>query len=96
MGILVYFSSIDNDIGIILVYLALCGSFLVSYIRARAEGLGFEVKKGILTRVERLLILVICLLFRHPLIGVLIIAVLGNYTALQRLWFARAYFNENQ
>jgi len=96
LGILVYFSSINNNIGIILVYLALCGSFLVSYIRARAEGLGVEVRKGILTRVERLLILVISLLFRQPLMGVLIIALLGNFTALQRLWFVRTYFNENQ
>ena len=95
LGIVVYFSSIDNNIGIILVYLALCGSFLVSYIRARAEGLGVEVRKGILTRVERLLILVISLLFRQPLMGVLIIALLGNFTALQRLWFVRTYFNEN-
>jgi CDP-diacylglycerol--glycerol-3-phosphate 3-phosphatidyltransferase len=96
LGILVYFSSINDNTGIILVYLALCGSFLVSYIRARAEGLGVEVRKGILTRVERLLILVICLLFRQPLMGVLIIALLGNFTALQRLWFVRAYFIENQ
>ena len=96
LGILVYFSSINNNTGIILVYLALCGSFLVSYIRARAEGLGVEVRKGILTRVERLLILVICLLFRQPSMGVLIIALLGNFTALQRLWFVRAYFIENQ
>jgi len=96
LGILVYFSSINNNTGIILVYLALCGSFLVSYIRARAEGLGVEVRKGILTRVERLLIIVISLIFRQPLMGVLIIALLGNFTALQRLWFVRAYFNENQ
>ena len=96
LGILVYFSSINDNTGIILVYLALCGSFLVSYIRARAEGLGVEVRKGILTRVERLLIIVISLLFRQPLMGVLIIALLGNFTALQRLWFVRAYFNENQ
>ena len=96
LGILVHFSSINNNTGIILVYLALCGSFLVSYIRARAEGLGVEVRKGILTRVERLLILVISLLFRQPLMGVLVIALLANFTALQRVWFVRDYFIENQ
>ena len=96
LGILVYFSSINDNTGIILVYLALCGSFLVSYIRARAEGLGVEVRKGILTRVERLLILVISLLFRQPLMGVLVIALLANFTALQRVWFVRDYFIENQ
>ncbi len=95
-GILVYFSSTNNNTGIILVYLALCGSFLVSYIRARAEGLGVEVKTGILTRVERLFILVLSLYVKQPLIGVLIIALLGNFTAFQRLWFVRSYFKENQ
>lgn len=95
-GILVYFSSTNNNIGIFLVYLALCGSFLVSYIRARAEGLGVEVKTGILTRVERLFILVLSLFIKQPLIGVLIIALLGNFTALQRLWFVRSYFRKNQ
>lgn len=96
LGILVHFLYINNSAGIILVYLALCGSFLVSYIRARAEGLGVEVKKGILTRVERLLILIISLLFKQPLIGMLIIAILGNFTALQRLWFVRSYLKENE
>ena len=94
-SILVYFSSTNNRTGIILVYLALCGSFLVSYIRARAEGLGVEVKVGILTRVERLFVLVLSLFFNQPLIGVLILALLGNFTALQRLWFVRSYFKEN-
>ena len=94
-SILVYFSSTNNKTGIILVYLALCGSFLVSYIRARAEGLGVEVKVGILTRVERLFVLVLSLFFNQPLIGVLILALLGNFTALQRLWFVRSYFKEN-
>jgi len=68
----------------------------VSYIRARAEGLGVEVKIGILTRVERLFILVLSLFFKQPLIGVIIIALLGNFTALQRFWFAQSYFKENQ
>ena len=94
-SILVYFLSTNNKTGIILVYLALCGSFLVSYIRARAEGLGVEVKVGILTRVERLFVLVLSLFINQPLIGVLILALLGNFTALQRLWFVRSYFKEN-
>jgi CDP-diacylglycerol--glycerol-3-phosphate 3-phosphatidyltransferase len=96
LGILIHFTSVNNDGGIVLIYLALCGSFLVPYIRARAEGLGIEIRNGILTRVERLLILVISLLFKQPMVGVIIIAVLGNFTALQRLWFVRTYLKENQ
>jgi len=90
LGILLNFTFAQNMLGIISSYLALCGSFLVSYIRARAEGLGLEVRIGILTRVERMVILVICLLISQPLVGVLLVAVLGNFTALQRLWYVRS------
>jgi CDP-diacylglycerol--glycerol-3-phosphate 3-phosphatidyltransferase len=72
------------------VYFAAFGSVLVSYVRARAQSLGYEAKGGILSRVERFLILVVCLLFSQPLIGMLIIAVGANLTALQRIWHVRA------
>ena len=96
LGFLIDFILAQNTFGIIMVYLALCGSFLVSYIRARAEGLGFEVKIGILTRVERLILLVISLLVARPLFGVVIIAILGNITALQRFWYARSIIKQSE
>ena len=95
-GFLIDFISAQNTFGIIMVYLALCGSFLVSYIRARAEGLGLAVKIGILTRVERLILLVISLFIGRPLVGAVIIAVLGNLTALQRFWYARSIIKESE
>ena len=50
----------------ILVFLATAGSVLVSYIRARAQSLGIDTKIGILTRVERYLVIVPSLLFSRP------------------------------
>ncbi len=88
-GLIYYFSNMGNKTGVVLTFLAAAGSVLVSYIRARAEALGFDAKMGILTRVERYLILIPGLLFRIPLISVGIIAVLGNLTALQRFWYVR-------
>lgn len=44
----------ENSIILYLVPAAMTGSFLVSYIRARAEGMGIECSVGIFTRVERL------------------------------------------
>lgn len=96
LGFLLDFASAQNTFGIIMVYLALCGSFLVSYIRARAGGLGLDVKIGILTRVERSILLVISLLIGRPIIGVVIIAVFGNLTALQRFWYARSIIKESE
>ncbi len=71
-------------------FLALCGSFMVSYTRARAESLGFTAKVGIMQRPERIVFLGAGALI-HPValqIAIWMVAVFSNYTALQRLHFA--------
>ena len=80
-----YFSSAQNSLGVLLSFLAMGGSVLVSYTRARAEGLGMETKVGILTRVERMIVIVPSMILGFPLVGVGIVAVLANITALQRI-----------
>lgn len=72
-----------------LVFIAAAGSILVSYVKARAETLGFEAKRGILTRTERFLVLVPSLVLNYPAIGIAIVAVLANITALQRIYIVR-------
>lgn len=71
------------------VYFAAFGSVLVSYVRARAQSLGFESKGGLFSRVERWLILVACLLLSQPFWGAALIAVGANMTAIQRIWWVR-------
>jgi CDP-diacylglycerol--glycerol-3-phosphate 3-phosphatidyltransferase len=71
-------------------YLAAFGSVLVSYIRARAQSVGLEAKVGLLSRVERYLILGPTLLFGLPLLGASIIAIGANLTAIQRIAHVRA------
>ena len=75
--------------GAVLVVLALIGSVMVSYARARAEALGFEANVGMLTRMERYLVLVPALIFNRPQIGLWIIATLANITAVQRILHVR-------
>lgn len=70
----------------ILVYLTVTGSLMVSYARARAEGLGVECKVGLFTRLERLGVLALGLLLNRTLWALVILAVLSNLTALQRMW----------
>jgi CDP-diacylglycerol--glycerol-3-phosphate 3-phosphatidyltransferase len=77
-------------LGGLLVFGAAAGSVLVSYVKARAEGLGYEAKVGLLTRVERYLVLAPSLVFNQVLIGLAIIALFANVTALQRIWHVRA------
>lgn len=76
-----------NNLAVMLLGVMLTGSFLISYTRARAEGLGLECKVGLLPRPERIIILAIGLVF-HLLIPVLIVLVLlTNATALQRIYY---------
>lgn len=88
-GLLYYFLSLGEPVGGLLVFGAAAGSVLVSYVKARAEGLGYEAKVGLLTRVERYLVLAPSLVFNQLYIGLGIIAVLANITALQRIWYVR-------
>lgn len=88
-GLLYHFLSVGDDLGALLTFLAAAGSVLVSYVKARAESLRFEAKGGILTRVERYLVLAPLLVANQPLWAVGIIAVLANITALQRIALVR-------
>jgi CDP-diacylglycerol--glycerol-3-phosphate 3-phosphatidyltransferase len=89
-GLMYYFLSMGDPLGGLLVFGAAAGSVLVSYVKARAEGLGYEAKVGLLTRVERYLVLAPALVLNQVLIGLTIIAVLANITALQRIWHVRS------
>mgnify|MGYP000927575776 CR=1 FL=1 len=90
-GLLVYYLLKPDMMGVILAFVAAGGSVLVSYIKARAESLGYNAKMGLLTRVERVLILIPCLIAGgiFPMIALWILAVLTNFTALQRFFFVR-------
>lgn len=93
-GLLYFFLSQNDELGVMVSFAAAAGSVLVSYVKARAEGLGFTAKVGILTRVERYLVLIPLLVFNQPFIAVLVIAVLGNITALQRILHVRTQGHE--
>jgi CDP-diacylglycerol--glycerol-3-phosphate 3-phosphatidyltransferase len=84
-GLLYFYLQQDNWLMVVLAYLAAAGSVLVSYTRARAQSLGVETKVGILTRMERYLVLAPALIFNIPHIALWILAVLANLTALQRI-----------
>jgi phosphatidylglycerophosphate synthase len=74
----------------VLIFVALVVSFLTSYVRARAEGIGIPCPVGLFTRTERVIILALGLLF-SPLseisisIALLLLVVLGFATVVQRL-----------
>jgi CDP-diacylglycerol---glycerol-3-phosphate 3-phosphatidyltransferase len=68
--------------------LALAGSYLVSYVRARAQSLGFKCDTGIFARPERVVVTVAGLVVGIPLVlGAVVglLAVMTNFTAIQRI-----------
>jgi CDP-diacylglycerol---glycerol-3-phosphate 3-phosphatidyltransferase len=88
-GLLAYYLIRQDWLACGLLYLAASGSVLVSYVKARAESLGFEAKIGILTRVERFFVVTISLLINQPIIALWVIAILANITAVQRIYVVR-------
>ncbi|MCK9245760.1 MAG: CDP-alcohol phosphatidyltransferase family protein [Anaerolineaceae bacterium] len=84
-ALIIFFFNQSDRLGVVLTFLAAMGSVMVSYTRARAEGLNLEAKVGVLTRIERSFILIIGLLISRPVFSVGIIAVLANITAVQRI-----------
>jgi len=84
-GLLWFYVTQNNVLMATGVFLAAAGSVLVSYIRARGQSLQMDTKVGILTRMERYLVLAPTLILNIPLIGIWVIAVLANVTALQRI-----------
>ncbi|MDL1874577.1 DNA-directed RNA polymerase subunit beta' [Cytophagia bacterium CHB2] len=94
-GLAYFFVNIDPDAlwRPVAVAVALGGSMMVSYIRARAEGLNLDCKVGLMQRPERVVSLGVgALISQEVLTWVIIaIAILANFTAIQRLhhvWIA--------
>ena len=67
------------------IYIAVVGSLMVSYAKARAEGLGLECRTGLLARPARVVILAIGLLAGVMIWAVLLLAIFSNVTAVERI-----------
>jgi CDP-diacylglycerol--glycerol-3-phosphate 3-phosphatidyltransferase len=85
-GLVYLYGSQGRTTELAIVFAGLIGSLMVSYTRARAEGLGFECKEGLYARPERVMTLVVGLLLYPWLLWFLVgLAVLSNVTAIQRI-----------
>ena len=95
-GLLVYYTGQpESTTQILLIYAAIVGSLLVSYTRAKAESLDIPCTAGILTRAERVVLLVVGLFLAgwQPIaalpdaltVVLWLLAILSNVTAIQRI-----------
>ncbi len=90
-GLLYHYTEIGGHTEeIVVIYAAVVGSILVSYVRARAQGEGIDLREGLFTRAERVLLLGIALIIGHGVArwALWVLAVLANFTALQRVYVA--------
>lgn len=93
-GLLYYFLHKGDWLSVLAIYIAASGAVLVSYVRARAASLGMDTKVGFLSRFERYLVLAPSLIFNIPLVGIWIIAIFANFTAIQRIVDVRRQAHE--
>ena len=93
-----YFAATGDDFAAAMCVVAVLGSLMVSYTRARAEALGVECKVGVATRPVRVVILSVGLVFAKgagvfdiELLApaVYVIAALTVFTTFQRVWHVR-------
>jgi CDP-diacylglycerol--glycerol-3-phosphate 3-phosphatidyltransferase len=86
LGLLIwYIPQEEASLEIVLIFVVLIGSFLISYIRARAEGLGWQCQVGLFTRAERVIVLAIGLLINQIFIALCVLVVFVFITVVQRL-----------
>jgi CDP-diacylglycerol--glycerol-3-phosphate 3-phosphatidyltransferase len=93
-GLLYYFLSKGDWFSVMGIYMAASGAVLVSYVRARAASVGMDTKVGFLSRFERYLVLAPTLILTIPMVGVWIIAIFANITAIQRILDVRRQARE--
>ena len=89
LGFLWRFFNNNNQTGVLLVMLAMFGSVFGSHVRSRAGMVGIDLNKvGIITRLERILVMVIGAMFKELLLAFWVLAIMNNLTALQRIIYA--------
>lgn len=88
------FAEQDWPLGVGLVVAALLLALLVSYTRARAEGLGIQCRVGLLTRAERVILLALGMFLDRLDIAVYLLVLLGSFTVIQRVRHVRRQLTE--
>lgn len=85
LGLAVFYLIRQESLPVVLAFLGLVGSFLVSYIRARAEGASIDCRVGVFTRPERVITMSAGLIVDQVTIALWALVVLTFVTVVQRM-----------
>src|SRR5262249_38062937 len=88
-GVLYYFLERGDKLACMLTFATIVGSLCVSYVRARAEGIGIEIYDGIFTRVVRIIVLTVGLVANILTPVLWLLAVMTIFTTFHRLYVVK-------
>lgn len=90
LGFVAYYMGQEAHLEVALLLVSLVAAMLVSYIRARAEAAGFPCKVGLLTRLERILLIAVLSAIGLPVVMIWLLSLLSVFTVFQRLFYVYA------
>jgi CDP-diacylglycerol--glycerol-3-phosphate 3-phosphatidyltransferase len=85
LGLTAHYLQQGTSLAVALLLVSLVAAMLVSYVRARAEALGFSCKVGLLSRMERILLIGALSGLGLPMVMIWALAVLSVFTVVQRI-----------
>lgn len=85
LGLIIYHAHVGGELEIPSILVATVGSLMVSYTRARAEAVGVSCQVGFMTRVPRVVIMIVGLILDQVLIAVIVLAATTLFTAFHRM-----------
>jgi CDP-diacylglycerol---glycerol-3-phosphate 3-phosphatidyltransferase len=89
LGVVLYYHRAIDTTGVFLTMIALVGTIMTSYTKARAQSIGVPCEIGLIERPERLIVLIAGATFNVLTPAMVALAVLTNLTALQRILYMR-------
>jgi CDP-diacylglycerol--glycerol-3-phosphate 3-phosphatidyltransferase len=90
LGIVLFYHQAADTVGVFLTMFTVLGTVMVSYTKARAQSIGLPCEIGLMERPERLIVLIAGATFNLLTAAMVVLAVLTNLTALQRIFYTRA------
>jgi len=85
LGLIIYYAQVGGLWEIPLILVVTVGSLMVSYTRARAEGVGVACKEGLMTRPIRVVIMIAGMILNQVLIVLIILAAASLFTTFHRM-----------
>jgi len=96
LGLMVHYLREGASIPVVLAFVAMVGAIMVSYTRARAETMGFDCKVGLLTRMERIVLIGALSAVGLPMVMLWALAVLSMVTVVQRILHVYVAFRREE